>query len=320
VNLAANVTPADFSSGITDNALSAALLMQHCTGAHAFMHLSTAALYTPPEDPLTPLTEEDLVGAKAEGFYSGSKIASEGAVRAMAHFLRMPTIQLRPSVHYGTHADGGLLIAIFLNSMINNIPIEIFQDRPTYFSAISESDVNLFLEPLLNAASTDAPVVNLVSDEQMNVEEVVVYMGELTGLEPQFQPVSELSWPALIISPEKRRDITGPSERPWKDGVKDLVEFWYPKLREETLMSPIAAGVSGAGSQSSAKYTPETRVKEISSLPGIVEFLTEHTGQKVAPFALKIGASMTLQKAGTYLKWTTDDVQRVVDQLNHRYQ
>jgi len=265
---------------------------------------------------MTAMTEEDMVGAKAEGFYSGSKIAGEGAVKAMAEALQLPTIQARLSVHYGTYGDGGLFTAIFLNSLVNHLPIEIVKDRPTYFCSIYEKDINNFMEPLLNAASVEAPVVNLIGDDMTSVEELIAYMSELTGIEPVYQYVDELSWPAMIVSPEKRKSITGPSSYPWKKGVKEIVDFWLPKLLAEQSNAASDAVVEVSGN---TKYTRETHLKEISGLPGIIDFLSEHSGQKVAPFALKMGANMTLQKAGKYLKWTDEQIQKVVDELNVKY-
>jgi len=313
INLAANTMPGNFSIGLRDNALGPALLMEHCKYAKAFMHFSTCSPYTPTGDPMTVYTEEDAVGSKAEGFYSGAKIAGEGAVNAMAHILRLPTIQLRLSVYYGTHGDGGLLSLVYLNNLINHLPIEVIKKKPSYFSCIYDKDINAFMEPLLNAATTEAPIVNFIADDYLSVEEMVAYMSELTGIKPVYKYVDELSWSAMIISPEKRKSITGPSAYPWKKGVKEFVEYWLPKLQAE---QAIAAKTAVA---SKVKYTRETRLREISGLPGIIDFMSKKSGQKVPPYALKIAGGITLQKAGAYLKWTDEQIQEVVDELNSKY-
>jgi UDP-glucuronate 4-epimerase len=313
INLAANTMPANFSIGLRDNALGPALLMEHCKNAKAFLHFSSCAQYTPTGDPMTAYTEEDAVGSKAEGYYSGTKIAGEGAVKAMAHVLQIPTIQLRLSVYYGTHGDGGLFTLVYLNNLVNHLPIEIIKDRPSYFSCIYDKDINNFMEPLLNAATTEAPIVNFIGDDHLSVEEMVAYMSELTGIEPVYKYVDELSWPAMLIDPEKRKSITGPSAYPWKKGVKEFVEYWLPKLQAEQ------AAATKTAAASNVKYTRETRLREVSSLPGIVDFLSKQSGQKVAPYALKVGGGMTLQKAGGYLKWTDEQRQKVVDELNAKY-
>jgi hypothetical protein len=117
----------------------------------------------------------------------------------------------------------------------------------------------------------------------------------------------------MIISPEKRKSITGPGAYPWKKGVKEFVEYWLPKLQAE---QEIAAKTAAA---SKGKYTRETRLREISKLPGIIDFMSKHSGQKVEPYALILGGGMTIQKAGSYLKWTDEQIQGVVDELNAIY-
>jgi nucleoside-diphosphate-sugar epimerase len=313
INLAANTMPANFSIGLRDNALGPAMLMRHCKNIKAFMHFSSCSVYTPSGNPATVYAEEDAVGSAAEGFYSGSKIAGEGAVAAMAKALGVPAIQMRLSVYYGTHGDGGLLALVYLANLVNGLPIEIIKKKPSYFSCIYDREINGFLESLLNAAATDAPIVNLIGDDNPSVEELVAYMAELSNLKPKYQYVEELSWPAMIISHEKRKAITGPSAWPWKKGVKELVEFWLPKLQAE---KERAAKTS---TSVRTKYTRETRLKEISRLPGIVEFLSQRAGQKVAPYALKIAGGISIQKAGSYLKWGDEQIQKIVDELNEKY-
>jgi len=313
VNLAANTMPGNFSVGLRDNALGPALLMRHCKYVKAFMHFSSCALYTPTDDPMKAYTEEDAVGSKAEGYYSGAKIAGEGAVKAIAHILHLPTIQLRPSVYYGTYGDGGLFALVYLSNLVNRLPIEIIKRKPSYFSCIYDKDINLFMEPLLNAAATEAPIVNFIGDDYLSVEELVAYMSELTGIKPVYKYVNELSWPAMIISPEKRKSITGPSAYPWKKGVKEFTEYWLPKLQAEQAITAKTAAAS------KVKYTRETRLREISGLPGIIDFISEHSGQKIEPYALILGGGITLQKAGGYLKWTDEQIQNVVDELNAKY-
>lgn len=314
INLAANTMPGNFSIGLKDNAIGPALLMQHCKNVKAFMHFSSCGQYTPTGDPLTAYTEEDAVGSKAEGYYSGTKIAGEGAVAAMANVFQIPTVQLRLSVYYGTHGDGGLFTLVYLNNLVNHLPIEVIPDKPSYFNAIYDKDINRFMEPLLNAATIDSPIVNFIGDDTLSVEELVAYMSELTGIEPVYKFVDELSWPAMIINPTKRKSITGPSAYLWKEGVKEVVEHFLPKLLAE--QEPV---VSQGTTTANAKYTPITRIKEISQLPGIIDFLSEQTGQKLTPYVLKIGGGFTIQKAGSYLKWTDEQIQHVIDALNAKY-
>jgi len=311
INLAANTLPGNFSIGLRDNAIGPALLMKHCKNVKAFMHFSSCAQYTPTGDPKTAYTEEDACGSKAEGYYSGTKLAGEGAVAAMAKTYGIPTIQLRLSVYYGTKGDGGLFILVYLNNLVNGLPIEVVWRKPQYFSCIYDKDINLFMEPLLNAATVDAPIVNFVDDEPLSDMEIISYMASLTGIRPKFKYVKELNWPAMIISPEKRKSITGPSSYPWKKGVKEVVEHYLPRLLEEK-----AEAEKGAHSK---YFTSNTLIKDISKLPGIVEYLSEKTGQKLSPYVLKLGAGFTIKKSGGYLKWTDEQIDEIVAELNEKY-
>ncbi len=311
INLAANTMPGDFSIGIRDNVIGPALLMKHCKNVKAFMHFSTCSLYTPTGDPMTEYKEDDACGSKADGFYSGTKLAGEGAIIAMAKALDIPTILLRLSVYYGTKGDGGLFSMVYLNNLINHLPIEVVRDQPQYFSCIYDKDINLFLEPLLNAASTDAPIVNFVGDDPLSDRMLIDYMSDLTGYQPVYTYVDEINWPALIISPEKRMSITGPSSYPWKKGVREFVEFYLPRMLAEK--EAVSAAVAG-------RFSENTRIKELSSLPSIVEYLSVKTGQKLSPYVLRLGAGMTIKKAGGYLKWTDAQIKSIIKDLNDKYQ
>jgi UDP-glucuronate 4-epimerase len=154
-------------------------------------------------------------------------------VRVMAHFLNLPSIVLRMTTHYGTHGDGGLLVLNYLDCLVNELPIELLRDQPIYLSPIYERDVCRFMEPLLEAATTHAPIVNLSGDDSTTIEEIVRYMSELTGLEPTFEYVDEIPWPSMITDPTLRCSITGPCSYTWREGVKELVEYWYPRLVAE---------------------------------------------------------------------------------------
>lgn len=233
INCAANTFPGSYRIGLDDNVLGTALLMEHCREAKAFLTFSSSAVYSLPDEPQTPLTEDDPVGSKTLGFYPGSKVAMEGAVRVMAHILGLPSTMLRMATHYGTYGDGGLLVLNYLNCLVNELPIELLRDQPIYLSPIYEKDVCRFVEPLLGAATTEATVVNLCGDDSVTIEELVDYMGELTGTRPEFEYVDEIPWPSMITDPTLRRSITGPCHYSWREGINELVEYWYPRLLTE---------------------------------------------------------------------------------------
>jgi nucleoside-diphosphate-sugar epimerase len=311
IDLVANTFPGGYRQGLDDNALGTARLMGHCKKAKAFLTFSSSAVYTLPDQPDTPLCEDDLVGSKTLGFYPGSKIATEGAVRVMAHFLQLPSIMLRMTTHYGTFGDGGLLVLDYLNCLVSGIPVRLLRDRPIYLSPIYEKDVCRFMQPLLEAATTQAPIVNLCGDDSTTIGEIVEYMSELTGIEPKFDYVDEMPWPSMIADPTLRRSITGDCRYSWREGIKELVEYWQPRLSARS-----APNDGDRSAQGPSKFGRDTRIKEIIALPGVSGLIEKYTGQKISPVYLKLGANMTLQKAGAYMRWSAEQLDAVIDEIN----
>jgi nucleoside-diphosphate-sugar epimerase len=311
IDLVANTHPGSYREGLDDNALGTALLMEHCKAAKAFLTFSSSAVYTLPDEPDVPLAEDDLVGSKTLGFYPGSKIAAEGAVRVMAHFLDLPSVMLRMSTHYGTYGDGGLLVLDYLDCLVNGLPLKLLRDRPVYMSPIYEKDVCRFMEPLLEAATTQAPIVNLSGDDSTTIQQIVAYMSELTGIEPKIEYVDEMPWPSMITDPTLRRSITGPCRYSWREGVKELVDYWRPRLLAGSATTAEAPPDGRAG-----RFDRSTRIKEIMNLPGITGLLEKHTSQKISPVYLKLGANVTLQKAGAYMRWSDEQLDAVIAEIN----
>jgi len=321
IHLAANTHPGGYREGLDDNALGTALLMEHCRSAKAFLTFSSSAVYTLPEELDTPLGEDDLVGSKTLGFYPGSKIAMEGAVRVMAHHLGLPSIILRMTTHYGTHGDGGLLVLDYLEGLVSGLPLKLLRDRPVYLSPIYEKDVCRFMAPLLEAATTRAPIVNLCGDDSATIEEIVDYMGEITDIEPVYEYVDELPWPSMITDPTLRRSITGPCQYSWREGVKELVDYWLPRLLADRARgsggSAKGRGLADEGRGDGVRrFDRNTRIKEIIGLPGITELIEKHTGRKVSATYLRLGANVTLQKAGDYMRWSDKQLDAVIDEIN----
>ena len=88
------------------NAEAPALLMRHARSARAFLHVSTTGVYLEHRRSRgTGRSETDVIGgSKLMGHYTGTKAAGEGAVRAMARVLDLPTVICRMDVQYGTYS------------------------------------------------------------------------------------------------------------------------------------------------------------------------------------------------------------------------
>ena len=63
-------------------------------------------------------------------------------------------------------------------------------------------------------------------------------------------------------------------------------------------------------------FDRNTRIGEIMNLPGIIPLIERHTGQKMAPAYLKLGANITLQKAGAYMRWNDEQLDAVIAEIN----
>jgi len=95
------------ADGMRANAEAPALLMQYVRSARAFLHVSTTGVYVEHDDPWYRAVETDVIGgSKLMGHYTGTKAAGEGAVRAMALVLSLPTVICRMDVQYGTWRQG----------------------------------------------------------------------------------------------------------------------------------------------------------------------------------------------------------------------
>jgi nucleoside-diphosphate-sugar epimerase len=83
----------DPSTAAQANAVGAGQLMYHCRRAKAFLFISTFAVHAKPATSETPLTEEAMLGGYAPyaPTYPVGKLAAEGAVRAFASVLDLPT-------------------------------------------------------------------------------------------------------------------------------------------------------------------------------------------------------------------------------------
>jgi len=231
VHVAANVAPRTPIEGLRDNAEGSGLLLHHCRGAKAFLHVSTTGVYLQHPDPSHLYREDvDLLGGGYLGHYTGTKIAAEGAVRAMARALDVPLAICRLDVQYGTFSTGGLPVAR-LGMLLRGEPIRLPKARPVYHTPVSDDDLIAFIEPCLAAASRPPLTVNWGGDEAVLVETYLDYMADLAGVRAVYAYADDVPWRSCNVDNTRRLTITGPCRVSWRDGLKRLVEFWAPRLR-----------------------------------------------------------------------------------------
>jgi len=231
VHTAAAVYPRDFADGMRANAEAPALLMRHVAGARAFLHVSTTGVYLEHEDPWYRAVETDEIGgSRLMGHYTGTKAAGEGAVRAMARVLNLPTVICRMDVQYGTYSDGGLPVML-LNSILNHEPIPLPRSYEWVKALVHQDDLTAFIEPCLAAAAVPAVTVNWSGDEALKGEDWIGYLGSLVGVDPVFSYDDGKARPGGAPSAVLRTSITGPAAVGWRDGLRRTAEFWAPRIR-----------------------------------------------------------------------------------------
>lgn len=217
----------DWDAALAINAEALGLVMQRYASATAFLHCSSTAVYE--HAGAAPRKETDPLGDNHRRMmetYSIAKIAAEVVARTMARTLELPTVIARLNVPYG---DNGGWPFIHLEMMRGGMRIDLHPERPNVFNPLHEDDIIRMLPRLFDAASVPATVVNWGGEDVVSVEEWCGYLGELTGLQPEFGEN-----PAMIgsVVPDLTRmhELLGTATVGWRDGMRRMVEARRPEL------------------------------------------------------------------------------------------
>lgn len=228
LHLAADFSAEDYERAIRVNAEGTGLLLSHCKDAKAALVMSTVTVYKPHPDPWHPFREDDPLGdamVPGQAPYSISKIAEEAVARYCARALDLPTTIARMGSAYG---EQGGLPAWHLQAIVDGQPVVTRWD-PMPYSPIHDDDIAAQLEPLLDAASVPATIVNWCGDEPVSVQQWSAYFGELLDTEPAVV-VTEAPGASIgsVGDHHKRASITGPCTVHWRDGFRRLAEQLAP--------------------------------------------------------------------------------------------
>jgi len=222
--------PPDFDRDLRANAEAVGLLMAHTRPATAFFHCSTTGVYEAAGQ--TVFTEESPLGDNHRVMmptYSIAKISAEAVVRTTARQLGIPTLIARLNTPYG---DTGGWPWYHLLMMKGGVPIPVHRDGPSRYTLLHQRDILRTLPGLVRAASVPARIVNWCGSEHVAIEEWCAWLGELTGLEPEFAP-TENTLESVMTSDARMREWAGPAEVPWKQGIREMVEALAPELLRE---------------------------------------------------------------------------------------
>jgi hypothetical protein len=69
--------------------------------------------------------------------------------------------------------------------------------------------------------------VNWGGSEPVSIEEWCTYLGELTGVEPRFDP-TEQTIDSVQIDTTRMHEVAGPTRVPWRDGMHRMVRALHP--------------------------------------------------------------------------------------------
>jgi nucleoside-diphosphate-sugar epimerase len=182
----------------------------------------STAVYSINEDPFHAFTEDDEIGGSYAPWAPSSpsaKVSLEAVARFCAEAFSLPTVIMRLNTLYGPM--GGLPVN-HLDAIAQGNPVSTWT-LPYPHSIIHIDDMLEQLEPLLDAASTPANIVNWCGDEVVTLQEWCDFVGELTATEPT---INMMSFPGVapgnVGDPTKRRSITGPCNRDWRDAFRRL--------------------------------------------------------------------------------------------------
>ena len=64
------------------------------------------------------------------------------------------------------------------------------------------------------------------------------------------------------------------------------------------------------------EITKRSKVKDIADVPGVIDIIEKHTGQRMAPAMFKMAAFMSLQSAARQAGWSDEQMQACIDDIN----
>jgi UDP-glucuronate 4-epimerase len=209
----------DFNEAFRVNGDAVGFVMNHCRSAKAALYMSSNVVYSMHEDPWYEQVEDGPIGWSKPGYSmtsTVSKVAGEAVARYAARQFDLPVTIARLNAQYGPKT--GMAMSA-LESVIAGKDVFARWD-PEPYTPIHVDDMSDQLEALLDAATTDATVVNWAGDEYVTVQEWCQYAAELAGTEAKVKVrLVEGSVRGSCASLVKRKSITGPCKVTFKEGL-----------------------------------------------------------------------------------------------------
>lgn len=219
----------DFEPTVDINCGAIGRLMMHCRRAEALLFVSTGAVYAH-QGLDHRYTETDALGGQALWFptYPIGKIASEGAVRALATALSLPTTIARLNIAYGPYGHGGVPM-LFLRRILAGQPIEIPRVGQNLCSPIHTDDIARQVPLLWNVAAVPARVVNWGGDDVVGITDAMNYLAQLSGAVATYVH-SDVTRETHAFDNTLRASLIGNCTVGWRDGLRRTLEVHLPDL------------------------------------------------------------------------------------------
>ena len=170
--------------GLRVNAEATGLVLEHCRNAKAALVMSTVTIYKPHPDPWHAFREDDPLGD--HGAAVGALLGLEDRRGGRGPVLR-PLV--RPAGHHLPHGCRPTATRAACPRCTSTRSRRASRSRvrwdPMPYSPIHDDDICAQLEPLLDAATVPATIVNWGGDEPVSVQEWSAYFGELLGVDTE---------------------------------------------------------------------------------------------------------------------------------------
>lgn len=212
----------EFERTMRVNGEGTGLILQHCRNARAALVVSSAAVYAPHDDPFHVHREDGPLGRAFAPWSPTSpvtKIAEEAVARFAARAFGLPVTIARLNTVYGSPEN---LPSMHIRQIMAGQRITL-PWNPNNHSPIHVDDMCGQIEPLLNAASVPATIVNWAGDETVSAQQWCMMAAELAGVEAKIA-VQEIPGAARgnVADVERRRSITGPCTVAFAEGLGRL--------------------------------------------------------------------------------------------------
>jgi UDP-glucuronate 4-epimerase len=221
----------EFDRAIRVNGEGTGLILQHCRTAKAALVVSSAAIYSPNDDPWHAHREDGELGRAFAPWSPTSpvtKVAEEAVARFCCRSFGLPVTIVRLNTVYGNAAN---LPSMHIRQMLAGETVAVPSD-PNNHSPIHVADMCAQIQPLLAAASVPATIVNWAGDEIVSAQRWCTEAAGLLGVQPRFVVQAGANVPRSNIADVARRHaITGPCRVRFADGLARLVAEHHPMHR-----------------------------------------------------------------------------------------